>query len=101
MEATENRQRRNNIRVVGLPEDAEGPQPAIFAERFFMKLLEMPVMPSTYEGEWVHRVPMWNRPSGTPPRAFLVRFLNFRDGDNILVEGRKREALIFEKNLRK
>lgn len=47
-EDAENRQRRNNIHVVGLPEGAEGPQPAIFAEQFFMKLLEMPAMPSTY-----------------------------------------------------
>lgn len=31
----ENRQRRNNIRVVGLPEGAEGSRPAAFAESLF------------------------------------------------------------------
>lgn len=64
VEDGENRQRRNNIWVVGLP---EGPQPAVFAKQFSKKLLEMSDMPLTYVVERAHRVPMDNYPSGASP----------------------------------
>lgn len=44
---TENRLRRNNIRVLGLPERAEGARPAEFAETFLISLLGLPAMPPT------------------------------------------------------
>lgn len=39
VEDAENHQRCNNIMVVGLPEGAQGPKVAMFAEAFFKKLL--------------------------------------------------------------
>lgn len=45
---TENRLRRNNIRVLGLPEKAEGPRPAEFAETFLTQLLDLPAMPPMF-----------------------------------------------------
>lgn len=53
----ENRQRQNNIRVVGLPEGEEGSRPAIFAESLFKNVLNLPDMPPTYVVERAHRVP--------------------------------------------
>lgn len=89
----EDHQRRNIIRVVGLPEGAEGDRPAQFSEHFFKQLLAMPDMPPTYVVERAHRVPMGNRPPGAFPRPFLVHFLNFRDRDMILMQARKTQEL--------
>ncbi|XP_077340579.1 cadherin EGF LAG seven-pass G-type receptor 2 [Lithobates pipiens] len=85
----EDRQRRNNLRVVGLPEGAEGDQPAHFAEQFFKQLLSIAEVPPTYVVERAHRVPTGHRPPGAFPRPFLVRFLNFCDRDLILTRARK------------
>lgn len=92
----EDRQRRNNVRVVGLPEGAEGTVTTTFAEQFFKSLLTLGDLPPTYIVERAHRVPTGARPSGAPPRPFLVRFLNYRDRDMILAEARKHQDLKFE-----
>lgn len=42
------------------------------------------------------RVPTGKHPEGAPPRPFLVRLLNFRDRDMILVESRKLPELLYE-----
>lgn len=47
----EDRQRRNNMRVMGLPEGAEGAKPVLFAEQFFKALLSLGDLPPTYVGE--------------------------------------------------
>lgn len=92
----EDRQRRNNIRVVGLPEGAEGDKTTTFAELFFKQLLSLQDLPPTYVIERAHRVPTGNRPPGAFPRPFLVRFLNYRDRDMILTQARKQQDLRYE-----
>lgn len=57
-DAAEDRQRRNNIRVVGLPEGVEGKKPTQFAELLFKQLLSLQDIPPTYVVERAHRVPM-------------------------------------------
>lgn len=92
----ENRLRRNNVRVLGLPEGSEGERPAEFAEAFFKDILELTPVSPTYVVERAHRVPTGRRPPGAPPRPFLVRFLNYRDRDRILSEARKHPHLKYE-----
>lgn len=58
----EDRQRRNNVRVVGLPEGAEGDKTAMFAEQFFKQILQLADLPPTYVVERAHRVPTGVRP---------------------------------------
>lgn len=58
----EDRQRRNNIWVVGLPEGAEEAKPVIFAEQFFKQLLSLEDLPPTYVVERAQRVPTGTRP---------------------------------------
>lgn len=76
-EDAENRLRRNNVWVVGLPEGVEGPNPAVFAEAFFKQLLGLQQLS-----------PM--------SHAILVRLLDFRDRDQILAEARKHPELRHE-----
>lgn len=93
---TEDQQRRNNVRVVGLPEGAEGAKSTVFSEQFFKQLLALKDLPPTYVVERAHRVPTGNRPPphGAPPRPFLVYLLNYRDRDMILAEARKHPKLL-------
>lgn len=66
-EDAEDRQRRNNVRVVGLPEGAEGVKTATFAEQFFEQILQLGDLPPTYVVERAHRVPAGVRPPGAFP----------------------------------
>lgn len=92
----EDRQRRNNVRVVGLSEGAEGATPVLFTEQFFKTLLSLRDLPTTYTMDRAHWVPSGTRPPGSLPRPFLVRFLNYRDRDMLLAEARKHQDLKFE-----
>lgn len=90
------RQRRNNVRVVGLPDSAEGAKPVLFAERFFKTLLSLEDLPPTYVVERAHRVPTGARPQALcHSPSFLVRFLSYRDCDILLAEARKHHDLKF------
>ncbi|XP_041441303.1 uncharacterized protein LOC121400993 [Xenopus laevis] len=92
----ENRQRRNNVRVVGLPEGAEGNSPTDFAERWLKQLLPNAPFTTHYTVERAHRVPGRPRPPGAPPRPFLIRLLHFRDRDASLSEARSKGQLVHE-----
>ncbi|KAE8580012.1 hypothetical protein XENTR_v10024271 [Xenopus tropicalis] len=80
----ENRQRRNNVRLVGLPERTEGADPVAFAEGWLKNSLPSASFSQFYAVERAHRVPDRSPPPGGPPRPFLIRLLNFRDRDAIL-----------------
>lgn len=54
---TENRLRRNNIRILRFPEKAEGSRPAEFAETLLTKLFDFTDIPPTFVVELAHRVP--------------------------------------------
>lgn len=92
---TENRLRRNNIRIIGLPEKTEGNKPAEFAETVLISLLDLPAMPPTFVVERAHRVPPTPPIPGNPPRPFLLRLLNYRDRDRILAAARDKQELRF------
>lgn len=93
---TENRLRRNNIRILGLPERAEGSKPAEFAESFLIQLLDLPAMPPTFVVERAHRVPPTPPIPGAPARPFLLRLLNYRDRDRVLAAARTKQDLRYE-----
>lgn len=86
----EDRQRWNNVQVVGLLEGAEGAKPVLFAEQFFKQLLSLQDLSPTYVLERAHRVPTGVHPPGAFPRPFLVRFLNYKDRDMILAQPENR-----------
>lgn len=92
---TENRMRRNNLRIVGLPEKTEGNKPAEFVESFLISLLDLPAMSPTFVVERAHRIPPTPPAPGNPPRPLLLRLLNFRDRDKILAAARDKQELRF------
>lgn len=95
-EDQENRNRRNNLRVVGLPEGAEGRDPAAYTEKLLRDLLPQAPFSPYFAVERAHRMPSVKGPPGAPPRTFIFRLLNFRDRDLVLREARKLEELRYE-----
>lgn len=75
---TENRLRCNNIRILG-------PRPAEFAETLLTQLLDLPALPPTFFVGRAHRVTPGAPIPGVPARPFLLRLLNYRDCNGILL----------------
>lgn len=88
-EDSENRNRRNNLRIIGLPEGSEGSDTSAYTERLLRSLFPQAAFSPHFAVERAHRMPPTRGPPGTPPRTFIFRLLNFRDRDLILREARK------------
>lgn len=85
-EDSENCNRCNNLRTIGLPEGSEGSDPSAYTERLLQLLFPQAAFSPYFAVERAHRMPPAR---GPPPRTFIFRLLNFRDSDMILCEARK------------
>ncbi len=78
----ENRSRRNNLRLVGLPEKEEGSDACAFLEKFLPETLELGESVTPLIIERAHRIPssaQKNRQDGkVQPRTVIMKFLNFK-----------------------
>ena len=80
----ENRNRRNNLRFVGFPEDCEKNKPLEFLGQFLKETFNLPGV----EMDRAHRMgPVReqdpNKTGPPPPRPIIARFLRFQDRDRI------------------
>lgn len=98
----ENRGRRKNIRIVGLPEGAEGDNPLRFFESWLPKALNIETKAGRFKLERAHRA-LVNEMSATPsnkPRSVVVRFHNYQDKQRVMNAswnmGMKKEALKYD-----
>lgn len=80
----ENRLRRCNIRLIGLPKGAEGSDPSDFLEQLLIKTYGRDAFSPTFVVERAHRKSGRPPPQGTPPRTFITKLLNYRDRDAVL-----------------
>uniref|UniRef100_A0A8C7XN71 L1 transposable element RRM domain-containing protein n=1 Tax=Oryzias sinensis TaxID=183150 RepID=A0A8C7XN71_9TELE len=85
----ETRSRLNNIRVVGLPEGAEGPDPCSFLENWLADALDMGPLRAPLVLERAHRVGP-RRATGDPPRPLIMRFLNYKQKVAVMNAARKK-----------
>lgn len=69
-EDLESRSRRNNIRVMGVPEGLEGPRPTDFIAQLLQDLLGLEEKPLL---DRAHRTLREKPKEGSPPRPFVVR----------------------------
>ena len=95
-EDAEGRNRRSNLRIVGMPEGAEGPDPMRFLEDWIKSFMPADSLTSFFTIERAHRVPGRRLPPGSPPRPMLAKLLHFRDRDAILRVARSRAQIQFE-----
>ncbi len=73
----ENKLRRNNIRVYGIPEDAEGKEMIPFITNFFKSTLKLQENMKICI-ERAHRAITLKPKPTAPPRSIIVRFLDFK-----------------------
>lgn len=65
----ENRLKRNNVRIVGLPEKVEGRDPTALVEGWLQEIFGKEAFSPLYAVERAHRVPPRPLPSGNPPES--------------------------------
>ncbi len=79
----ETRSRLNNLRLVGLPEGAEGQDPSSFLEKWIPEVLNAVMLQSSGIIERAHRIgPM--KDSKAPPRTLIIWFLNYKDKQTVI-----------------
>ncbi|KAJ1203633.1 hypothetical protein NDU88_007417 [Pleurodeles waltl] len=92
----EGRTRKNNIRVVGVPERAKGPSAELFVETLVIDHLCPKRLSSFFKVEWAHRALFPPLRPGAPPRTIIARIFNFRDQDTILQAAHSKRDLQYE-----
>ena len=98
LDDSEGRSRRNNIRIIGVPEKAEGPSVDLFVEDLITQGLQPRGLSKFFGVERAHRVPGRKPPPGAPPRTIIARIFNFRDRDTILQEARVAPPVTYQNN---
>lgn len=74
----ENRSRRNNIWLVGVPEKTEGANPSDYFESWIQTIFGKETLSPFFAIERAHMVPLH------PLRLILIKLLHFKDRDIIL-----------------
>lgn len=88
-EDAENRNRRNNLRIIGLPEGSEGLDLSAYTNRLLHMLFPQVAFSSFFAAERAHRMPPACGTPGAQPCTFIFQLLNFRNRDLILRVARK------------
>lgn len=88
LDSYKGRARRNNIRIMGVPEHLEGPTVDLLVEELVTKHLQPKGLSNYFSIERAHRIPGKRPKPGAQPRPIIARVFNFRDQDNILQTAR-------------
>ncbi|KAJ1170372.1 hypothetical protein NDU88_002249 [Pleurodeles waltl] len=100
LENQEGSARRNNIRVVRVPEGIEGPSVRLYVEVLITDSLRPKRLSKLFTVEGVNRPPVLPLRPGAPPRTIIARIFNFRDIDAILqatrAHGELNHAMLYD-----
>ena len=88
----ESRSRRNNIRIIGLPESIEGPRPTSFFADLLAEVLGDQILQSPPELDRAHRALTAKPPPGSRPRPVIIRLHRYQTKEVIIREARKRRG---------
>lgn len=94
----ENRGRRKNVRIVGLPEEAEGDNPIKFFESWIPNLLGLEMKASCVKIERAHRTLASKPGPNQRPRPVLIRFHNFADKQRVLDATRRSGTVRYQES---
>ncbi|KAI4832882.1 hypothetical protein KUCAC02_015823 [Chaenocephalus aceratus] len=78
VEDLEARSRLSNLRLVNLPEDADGGDACAFLKNWIPDVLNLDPLRSKFILERAHRIGQ-RRDANAPPRTCIMKFLNYRD----------------------
>ncbi|KAL0146846.1 hypothetical protein M9458_057785, partial [Cirrhinus mrigala] len=94
----ENRSRRCNIRIIGLPEGEEGTNPVSFLKTWLPNLLHIEFKNHQVKIERTHHA-LTRRPApGERPRALILKLHNFQDKTRILQASRAAGQLVYKRH---
>ena len=94
----ENRNRHNNLQVVGVPEGKESGDMAVFVQKLMTSVLDWEDDAQPPEIDRVHRIPIPRPNPGERPQTILVRFLRSANRELILRTARNKPDLSWEDN---
>lgn len=95
----ENRSRRSNLRLVGLPEKMEGRDMCAFLEKLLPEILGPENFPGPLVIERAHRIGRLREDrSDFPPRAVIMKFLNYADKVRTLKAARAKGTVMLDKS---
>lgn len=94
LEDLEARSRRNNIRIHGIEEEAEGDDITDFVERFIKTELALPDTPLGIQR--CHRSLAAKPPHGANPRSIVLCFLEFQIKERVLQSAWKRKDIQYK-----
>uniref|UniRef100_H2ZYI1 L1 transposable element RRM domain-containing protein n=1 Tax=Latimeria chalumnae TaxID=7897 RepID=H2ZYI1_LATCH len=92
----ENRARRSNLCIVGLPERIEGRDPISFLEKLLVEVLGEGTLPGRVKIERAHRALRPRPKEGEKPRIMIFKLLRFPDKVRILRRARELGQLTFK-----
>uniref|UniRef100_H2ZRR8 L1 transposable element RRM domain-containing protein n=1 Tax=Latimeria chalumnae TaxID=7897 RepID=H2ZRR8_LATCH len=92
----ENRARRSNLRIVGLPEGIEGRDSISFLEKLLVEVLGEGTFPGRVEIERAHRALRPRPKEGEKPRIMIFKLLRFPNKVHILRRARELGQLTFK-----
>lgn len=91
----ETRSRRNNLRLVGVPEGDEGADTCGFLENWITDVLELNTSRSPLVIERAHRIGPTRKPE-EPPRTSIMCFLNYKQKDMVLRAARSKKDILYK-----
>ncbi|KAJ4939396.1 hypothetical protein JOQ06_028845, partial [Pogonophryne albipinna] len=94
----EGRSRRQNIRIIGLPESLEGPRPTAFFSQLLVDVFGKEVLSSPPELDRAHRSLAPKPAAGDKPRPVTVRLHHFQVKDLLIREARRRGELFYKEH---
>ncbi|KAM7388786.1 hypothetical protein PAMP_024936 [Pampus punctatissimus] len=98
LEDMENRNRRNNLRFVGVQEGKESGDMTVFMQKLLTSIFGWDETAQPPEIDRAHRAPTPRPSSGERPRTILVRFPRSANRELILRTARNKYELIWEGN---
>ena len=84
MEDLQGRDRRSNIRMIGLPEGSEVLNMVNYLENWLKRAVAKDVLSPFFTLERAHRVSSRKPQPGMPVRVVVAKLLHYRDRDTIL-----------------
>ena len=91
----ENRSRRNNVRIIGIPERSEGANPIEFLEGWLRETFGATTFSPFFGIKRAHRVPFKPRLPSERPRPLLVKMFNYTDKVTLLRKAREKGEILY------
>lgn len=92
----EARSRRSNLRLVNLPEGAEGKDACAFLESWLPEPLNLAPLRTSLVLERAHRIGPKSQTNIAPPRTLIMKFSNYKDKSSVIRAARAQGQILYK-----